>query len=155
MTLCQTREVEAFAGFWLHHGCRERTQSGRKRRHRSRLAVPQRHGGTCLELAVPIEQTRLSGMSRQTADGVDMRGHADGFAPEPDGLCAVHDLASERRTRLKAGKNDVALFAPEIVLEVMADAPAVAHAAAGDDNGPAAPAVDGPGVGRGRWRRRD
>src|SRR3989344_8078214 len=149
MTLCQTREVETFARFWLHHGCRERTQSGRKRRHRFRLAVHQRHGGTFLELAVPIEQTRLSGMSRQTADGVDVRGHANGFAPELHAGCAVHDLASERATRLKAGKNDVALFAPEIVLEVMADAPAVAHAAAGDDNGPAAHAVDGHGLGRG------
>ena len=98
------------------------------------------------EVPIPVQQTRLAGVGRQTANGVNPRGHADVFVPELYGFGAVHDLAPEGAARLEAGEDHVTLLAPEIVLEVMPDTPAVAHAAAGDDDGAGAHAVDGHGL---------
>ena len=77
---------------------------------------------------------------------MNLRGHADVFVPEFYGFGTVHQLPPERAARLESGEDHVTLFAPEIVLEVMPDTPAVAHAAAGDDDGPGAHAVDGHGL---------
>src|SRR3989344_8376176 len=106
----------------------------------------QRHRGMPIEVPIPVQQTRLAGLGRQTANGVNPRGHADVFVPELYGFGAVYQLPPERATRLESGEDHVTLFAPEIVLEVMPDTPAVAHAAAGDDDGAGAHSVDGHGL---------
>ena len=57
-------------------------QSAGQHLHRLRLAVHQRHRRMAFEVAIPVQQARLAGMRRQTADGVDARADADqqGFA---------------------------------------------------------------------------
>ncbi|MNV87224.1 hypothetical protein D3C71_1813320 [compost metagenome] len=68
---------------------------------------------------------------------------------------AVDYGASRRAFGLEAGEHHVAILAPEVVLEMMGDAPAGAHAAAGDDDGAALDPVDRHGFVRGRGAAQD
>ena len=90
-----------------------------------------RHGGT--EAFGPAEQVGTIGVGREAADGVDLRVDVDGFAGDAHGLGAVDDAASQRAVRLVTHEDDVIVGVPDAVFEVMDDAPAVAHTAAGHD----------------------
>src|SRR5690606_41173243 len=80
--------------------------------------------------------------------------HADGLLPQAHVLRTVHQLAPERALRLVTDQHDVTLRPPQVVLQVVQDAPAVAHAAAGDHDGAGADVVDAHRVG-GRAGRLD
>ena len=88
-------------------------------------------------------------MGGQATDGMDARRHADGLAPQLYLPGAIDQPAAERTHGLEAGEHHVTLFAPEIVLEMMADASALAHAAARQDDRAGADAVDGHRLWRG------
>jgi hypothetical protein len=97
--------------------------------------MDQAHRRPALEVAVPVQQTALVGMGGEAADGVHFRGNLVVLAPEPDLAGAIHQRAAGGAAGLEAHDHHVGLAAPDIVLEVVLDAPAGAHAAAGDDDG--------------------
>lgn len=101
-----------------------------------------RAGGT----AGPIEEFGLARVGREAANGVDLGADGDGFAEDADHGCAFDEFAAEGAVGLVADDDDVDALAPEVVLEVVKDAAAGAHARAGDHDGGALMVVDGFGL---------
>src|SRR5690606_34846538 len=78
----------------------------------------------------------------QPPDGVDAGGDPDLLAVDHDPIGTVDQAAAERSLALVADDHHPRLAAPEVVPQVVQDAAAGAHAAAGDDQGAAAHLVD-------------
>src|SRR5580658_8553185 len=89
--------------------------------HGAFLAVDEK-GARGLRGLVPGQQRRLIGVGGKTPNGIDARPHRNVFVENSDMPRAVDDAARRRAVRSVADKNGAALRAPEIVLEVMADA---------------------------------
>ncbi len=86
-------------------------------------------------MARPLQQCRLIGMCRESAHGMDGRTYGDIVAKDAHPFFAIHQAPAKSALRLKA-RNQYAAFAPgEVVSEVVLDAPGVAHAAGGNDDG--------------------
>ena len=85
-------------------------------------------------------------MAAHAGQHVDLGVDADLLIKKPDLFDPVHQQAAERPVRLVADEEDAALRPPEIVLEVVADTPGVAHAARGEDDLGGAVLVDGLGL---------
>ncbi len=94
-------------------------------------------------MADPVDQLGLAGVGREAAQRVHLRVHRDALVHQLDGPGAIDDRPPQRAAGLEAGYHQVTFLAPEVVLEMMQDAPAGAHAAAGDDDHAALEAVDG------------
>src|SRR3990167_5003755 len=90
-------------------------------------------------------------MGGETAEGVDLRFDRDALVEHFHRAGAVDYGASRGASGLEAGEYHMAILAPEVVLEVVGDASAGAHATAGDDDGAALDPVDRHGLLR-RWR---
>src|SRR3989344_3992102 len=73
-------------------------------------------------------------MRGEAAEGVHLGFYRDALMEDFHVLGAVDDIASQRALGLETGKDQVAILAPEVVLEVVDNAPAGAHTAAGDDD---------------------
>jgi hypothetical protein len=114
----------------------------RERLLRGRLAVHEADRRLPVERAVPAEQPRAAGMRGQAPDRVDLRRDLDRLVPEPHVLGTVDEPPAERALCLEADEHDVTLGAPEVVLQVLHDPAAVAHAAARDHDRAAARLVD-------------
>src|SRR5690606_24843373 len=110
--------------------------------HVLQLAVHQMQLGARLEMADPVDQLGLAGVGREAAQRVHLRVHRDALVHQLDGPGAIDDRPPQRAAGLEAGYHQVTFLAPEVVLEMMQDAPAGAHAAAGDDDHAALEAVD-------------
>ena len=100
---------------------------------RLRLAVNQANRGMALEIVIPTQQIVLPTVRRQTADGMNSCLYRYGHSVDVDPACAVHQGSTERAGRLVSSEDDVAFGARQVVRQVMQNAPAVAHATAGDD----------------------
>ena len=79
----------------------------------------------CLD---PLDEMIVIGVGRQALKVDDFRLDGDLLAEELDLFNAVEQSAAQRAGRLEADEHDRAVRAPEVVLEVMADAARVAHA---------------------------
>ena len=85
----------------------------------------------------------MAALAGQKADfAVDL----DILAEELHVLFAVIELAAERSLRLIADEEHCALLPPEIVLEMVADAPRLTHAACREDDLRLGVFVDGLGI---------
>jgi hypothetical protein len=81
---------------------------------------------TCLLL--PSQQLGLVGMAGEAIDGVDASLNRNILPKNVDLLGAVDDAARKRPNGCIADENDARLFPAEIVLEVVANTAARAHA---------------------------
>ena len=95
-----------------------------------------------LEVAEPVEKTALVGMRGQAADGVHRRVDALVLAVDAHPLRAIDQAPAQRAHALVADEHHMRAAPAEVVPEVVEDAPAVGHAAAGDDDRTAFEAVD-------------
>ena len=99
------------------------------------VAVVDEHAaGFFREAFQPGEQAVAVGVAADAGESAHLGGDADVFAKELDLLRALDDLAAERALGLIADEEDGGLFAPEVVLQMVADAAGVAHAAGGEDD---------------------
>ena len=85
-------------------------------------------------------------MGRETTDRVHLGLNPEVLAVDTDAVLAVHQPAAEGAVGLEADDQHVAAAPSEVLLQVMDDAPAGAHATAGDDDGAAVQPVDGLGL---------
>ena len=74
------------------------------------------------------------GMGGKPLEVDDLRAHGDLLAKEPDALHAVKKPPAERTDALVADEHHGAVVAPEIVLQMVADTPRVAHTGRGNDD---------------------
>src|SRR3569832_2058655 len=133
-----SKQINLIAALRRKHLVRaHRPQPFSKYIHRPHLAMHQRHRRPLAEGAVPRTEPHAVRMGGEAADGVDLGRHAYLLAPELDELAAVDQRAAQRSLCLVTDDQDMAALAPHVVLEVMTDAAALAHAAAGDDDGAA------------------
>ncbi len=82
----------------------------------------------------PAEQIVLVGMRRIGVDSPDLRANRDVFARQADARGTVENDAPERAFGLIADKEDRRLAPGEIMLEMMADTAAFAHARRGKND---------------------
>jgi hypothetical protein len=66
---------------------------------------------------------------------MNSRPHRDFATENGHPTHAVHEAPSERAAGLEAGNDHMCVAPPEVVLEMMANAPPGTHAAAGNDDG--------------------
>ena len=85
-------------------------------------------------------------MGAETAEGVNLCFHADGFAKNADFFFSVDEAASERAVALEADDDDVGGGLPEVVFEVVQDASGVAHSGTGHDEAGSVDFVDAAGL---------
>ena len=83
---------------------------------------------------------------------MDLGVHRYALMHQLDGFRAIDDGATKCAARLEARNDQVTFLTPEVVLEVMKNAPTIAHAAAGDNDRATFETVDGHRFFRG-WRR--
>src|SRR5690606_29434366 len=96
----------------------------------------------------PGQQFLLISMGGKAADRVDIRPDLDFLPENPDHFLTVNDPPAKGAFRRKADKDDAGFPAPDIVLEMVADPAAGAHAGTGDDDRSALKSVDRYGFGR-------
>lgn len=118
--------------------------------HLFQFAVDQIQLRVMIEVTDPVDQLRLPGMGGEAAQGVDLGLDRDALVQHAYRRRAVDYVAAKSAGRLETGEHQVTFAAPEVVLEVVDDAPAGAHAAAGNDDGAALDPVDRHGI----FRRR-
>ena len=95
-----------------------------------------------LEAAKPLQQAALVGMRGQAAHRVHARSHADVAAVDAHPLRAIDQPAAQCADALVTDEHHVRTAHAEVLLEVMQDAAAIGHAAAGDDDRAAPHPVD-------------
>ena len=95
--------------------------------------VDEDHSRLFPECADPAQEAVLVRMAALAWKIADLAVDGDILVEQGDLLCAVPELSAERADCLIAHEEHHALFSPEIVLQVMADAAGLAHAARGDD----------------------
>src|ERR1700761_2298884 len=79
-------------------------------------------------LSLPSQQISLVGMSRKAVDGVNARFDRDLFAKNSHLLGTINNATRESPAGCVANKHDGRLFPAQIVLQVMANTSAGAHA---------------------------
>ena len=94
----------------------------------------------------PGQQALAVGMTRKARQLTDLCLHVDGLTEQLDIDGAIDQGAPQRSHGLIAHKKDRALRPPQIVLEVVADAACLAHAAGRDDDLGHPVGVDHPGL---------
>ena len=82
----------------------------------------------------PGQQAVTTGMRRKTAQSMNLCPHRITLPEHAHPGRTIHQLPPQRAAGLKSGKHHMGIFLPEPVLEVMANAAAVTHAATGDDD---------------------
>jgi hypothetical protein len=101
---------------------------------RYRVSVNQIELWLIPEIFGPTDQLGLAGMSGKPSERMNTGLDGYIFPTHPESCCAVYQGPPRRAARLKADEDDVGVFSPQVVLQVVADTTAVAHAAAGDDH---------------------
>ena len=94
----------------------------------------QDNGGLIVKMADPIYEASLSCMRREAVNGHALSFHNKLFTKHFDGLGAIHQQTTERAARLKANEDKGIAFIPDALFEMLANAPAGAHATARDDD---------------------
>ena len=97
-------------------------------------------------MAHPIQQVGLAGMGAESAQGVHVGFDGNFFAENLDVFRAVHQQAAQRAYGLIANHEHMCFRLPQVRLEVVQNASAVAHARAGHNQTRAGLVVDGFGV---------
>ena len=110
--------------------------------HLLQFAMHQVQLRVVLEVADPVEQLRLPGVRGEAAEGVYLGFYRDALMEDFYILRTVDNATPQCALSLKTGEDQMAVVAPEVVLEMMDDSPAGAHAAAGDDDRAALDPVD-------------
>ena len=82
-------------------------------------------------------------MAGQAAHLADLRIDLHRFAKQPYFIGTLDQCAPQRAGGLEPHKQDGAFPAPQVVLEVVADAPGITHAGSGDDDLGGGVQVDG------------
>lgn len=82
-------------------------------------------------LFVPGEQLSLIGMRRKSVDGVNFCAHGNFFPVDYDFFCTINDLSSKGRGGRISDKYDAAFLARNILLQMVSNPPARAHAGPG------------------------
>ena len=106
----------------------------RQRFSPARFTMGQHHfglrGG---EMTKPLQQGALAGVGAEAVKRVDARLHRHLFAEDFHRLVPVHEPAAQRAFALVAYDHHGRVRLPKPVLEVMQNAPGIAHARAGHD----------------------
>ena len=107
---------------------------GIHRRHIS-VAVHHEHMGGPGRVKVldPVDQMVVIRVGGKPLEVDDLGADGDILAEQPHALGAVQQVASQRTGRLEAHEHHGAVGAPEVVFQMVADAPRIAHAGGGDD----------------------
>lgn len=82
----------------------------------------------------PLYEVVVIGVGGKALEVHDLRPDRDLLAEELHALHTVEQSAPERAGRLEADEHHCAVSAPEVVLEMVADAPRVAHTGGGNDD---------------------
>ena len=99
--------------------------------------------GRLVETGEPVEQRRLVGVRRKTADGADFGAHGHRLPEDAHDFRAIDEASPERAGGLEAGDQDGAFAARQVFAQVVFDASGFAHAAGRDDDRAAAHVVEG------------
>ena len=111
------------------------------------FAVHHEHPlGLLGESVHPAQQSVPVCVARHAGELADLRLHLDGLAEQPDRGGALDEGAAQSAHCLIAYEQDGALRPPQVVLEVMANAACLAHAAGRQDDLGRAVSVDHAGV---------
>ena len=102
--------------------------------------------GSGAEAADPLQQMIPVGVGGQTGEIDDAGVDGDLLTEELDALGALQQTAAQRALTLIAHKDHGGLGAPQIVLQVVANAAGIAHAGGGDDDLGALVGVQGLGL---------
>ena len=117
--------------------------------HTSSSPVGDEHGaGLRLKILHPVHKALVVRVAGTRPPALHLAAHLDGLAEEFYLLRALHQRTAQGARRLVAHKEHRALRPPEVVLEMVADAPGFAHAAGREDDLGLGVKVDGP------WSRR-
>src|ERR1043165_5446517 len=108
-------------------------EEGLQRIHRRLFAMHQERalGGGA---GMPVGELAAVGMGRETANRIDVRLDRDLLAHDLHPWRVVDHAAGERALRGEADDDDPRLLAPEVVHQVMHQAPASRHARPGHDD---------------------
>ena len=108
------------------------------------LAVVHKHMfGFGIKVADPGQQAVPVRMGGQAVIIDDPRPHGNLLAKQPYFIGTLDQCAPQRAGGLEPHKQDGAFPAPQVVLEVVADAPGITHAGSGDDDLGGGVQVDG------------
>ena len=108
---------------------------GEYRRHLP-VAVYDKHMGGLFrgEVLYPVHQMVVVGVGGKSLEIHDLGPHGDFLAEQLHAGCAVQQVPPQRAWGLEAHEHHGAVAPPQVVLQVMADTPRVAHTAGGDDD---------------------
>ena len=113
----------------------EGAQLVRERGRHVRVAVDDKDvRGLRIERLDPLDQMVVVGVGGKALEIHDLRFDGNLLTEELHALRAVEQLAAERAGRLEADEHHCAVSAPEVVLEMVADAPRVAHTGGRNDD---------------------
>ena len=98
---------------------------------------------------IPVQHLVDIPMSRKAVEGHDLRPHDDLFAQDPHPLDAVNEPAPHAALCLIAHEEYCGLRPPEIVLQMVQDAPRIRHAAGREDDGRSFLRIERTGIRRG------
>jgi len=101
---------------------------------------------TWRDMAEPVQQIRLSGMSTEAAKGMNLGAYYNLFTVNTHPRLAFHQASAQGPVSLVAHDHDMGFFAPKIMLEVMQDAPGVAHSRSRHNEADAFVIVNFPGL---------